>query len=142
MQLVQQYPFTRSNTFNQLFSQLGNQSVASNQDQWSPATDVSEHEDNYKLVVDVPGLTAAEIDLTVEKQVLTLSGRRETATGDSEKKTNYARQERRTGEFTRRFTLPDSVDVDAISADVDHGILTIVIPKSSDSALRKISVNG
>ncbi|MBX2886643.1 MAG: Hsp20/alpha crystallin family protein [Granulosicoccus sp.] len=142
MQLVQQYPFSRNNAFNQLFNSLGNHSVASNQASWSPAADVTEHEDNFKVVVDVPGLTAAEIEVTVEKQVLSISGRRESPNTDEEKAPAYARQERRSGEFVRRFTLPDSVDVDAISADVDHGILTVVIPKSSETTLRKISVNG
>lgn len=142
MQLVQQYPFTRNNAFNQLFSNLNSQSAASNQPSWSPATDVTEHENVYKVVVDVPGLTAADIDVTVEKQVLSISGRRESPSQEEAKSATYARQERRSGEFTRRFTLPESVDVDAISADADHGILTVVIPKSSETTLRKISVNG
>jgi len=149
MQLVQQHPFSRYNVFPSFFANPVNNNwpssaAARTSQARAPAVDITEHETSYKIVVDVPGLTADEIDVAVEKQVLTISGKRHEpeVSGDDKPKPAYTRQERLDGEFVRRFTLPDNVDVEVIKADVNLGVLTVVIPRSEATKLRKISVNG
>ncbi|MBX2823765.1 MAG: Hsp20/alpha crystallin family protein [Gammaproteobacteria bacterium] len=142
MQLVRHYPFTRHNSFNHLFN--GWHDAASNRTNSGPAVDITELENAYQVVVDVPGKSASDIDVSVEKQVLTIATKADQSGdgSDTEQKQLYTRQERASGEFERRFTLPDSVEVDGIKADCSHGVLTVTIPKSTESAIRKISVNG
>jgi len=143
MQLMRHYPLPRHNTFNHLFNNW--QSHASAQRASSaPAVDITELENTYQVVVDVPGKSAADIDVSVEKQVLTVASKStvdETNSQDDHKQV-FTRRERIHDEFERRFTLPDNVEVDGIAADVTHGVLTVTIPKSSEAAVRKITVNG
>ena len=103
---------------------------------WWPASDLVQTDDAYTLAVDLPGLTKVDIDVTVEDRTLTLSGERkashEGATAD--------RVERVYGRFVRRFELPNDVDVSAVSAEFENGVLSIVIPKAEEAKARKIDI--
>jgi HSP20 family protein len=105
---------------------------------WAPAVDIKEDDKAFTLLADIPGVDPDEIEVTMDKGVLTIKGERQ-----SEKKTeeeNYKRVERQYGVFYRRFTLPDSADADGIEAHSEHGVLNITIPKQEVAQSRRISV--
>jgi HSP20 family protein len=105
---------------------------------WAPAVDIKEDDKAFTLLADIPGVDPDEIEVTMDKGVLTIKGERQ-----SEKKTeeeNYKRVERQYGMFYRRFTLPDSANADGIEAQSEHGVLKITIPKQEVAQSRRISV--
>ena len=107
---------------------------------WTPAVDIRETDSAYILRVDVPGVNPQAIDINMENNVLTISGKRDTETTDE--KNGYKRVERVTGTFHRRFTLPDSIDSDHITAKTDNGVLEITLPKQAKVMPRKIAVQA
>ncbi len=104
---------------------------------WTPAADVVEDSDRYRVLLDIPGVDPGTIDVHVENGTLVISGQREAS--DNE---HYRRQERPGGAFERRFGLPESVDSEAISAKSRHGVLEVTIPKRRQSLARKITVES
>ena len=97
----------------------------------TPAVNVVETKDNYKLEVAVPGMSKENMKINVDGNMLTVSGKNETK--NSEEKENYTRKEFSFSSFFRTFTLPDTVDADKISADYVNGILNVVIPKKDEA---------
>ena len=105
---------------------------------WAPAVDIKEDDQAFTLMADIPGVDPDDIEVTMDKGVLTIKGERQ-----SEKKTeeeNYKRVERQYGVFYRRFTLPDSANADGIEATSEHGVLKITIPKQEIAQSRRITV--
>lgn len=107
---------------------------------WVPAVDIKEEQNRYVILADIPGVDPASIEITMENGVLTLRGERKLET--EEERAGYRRVERVRGSFYRRFTLPDSVDPEGITARGDNGVLEIVIPKHEKLQPRRIQVNG
>jgi len=107
---------------------------------WTPAVDIKEDENQFVLYVDVPGVEAKNIDITMEKGVLTIKGERYSET--KEEHEGYKRIERSRGSFQRSFTLPDTANADKISAKNKNGVLEIVIPKHAQVQPRKITVEA
>lgn len=105
---------------------------------WTPAVDIEEHGDKFVIQADVPGVDPASIEITLEKGVLTLAGRRERPAAPAG--VTRCHSERAEGRFLRRFALPDTADAEAVSASNRHGVLQIVIPKRAQAQPRKISV--
>ncbi|MDH5299835.1 MAG: Hsp20/alpha crystallin family protein [Gammaproteobacteria bacterium] len=107
---------------------------------WVPAVDIKEEQDKYMLHVDVPGVNPKDIHVQMEGGVLTISGERKHERREAEN--GYKRVERVSGSFFRRFSLPDSVDSDGVSAKCNQGVLEVIIPKTQKSRSRKIAVEG
>ena len=105
---------------------------------WAPSVDISEDEKAFTLLADIPGVEPKDIDISMEKGVLTIKGERQSE--NVEEKENYRRVERESGQFYRRFTLPDSADADKIEAKSEHGVLKITIPKQEVAVSRRIEV--
>ena len=105
---------------------------------WSPSVDILEDEKSFTLLADIPGVDPKDIDISMEKGVLTVKGERNTE--NIEEKENYRRVERQSGQFYRRFTLPDSANADKIEARSEHGVLKITIPKQEVAVSRRIEV--
>ena len=108
--------------------------------EWVPAVDIDEAADGFVLHVDVPGVEPDEIDITLEKGVLTIRGERKPA--GEQAGVSHRRVERSAGSFYRRFTLPDTADADNVKATSRNGVLTVSIPKQPASQPRRITVNG
>lgn len=106
---------------------------------WSPAVDIEEYADKFVLHADVPGVDPASIEVTLEKGVLTLTGSR--AEAAEQKGVERRRNERVSGRFHRRFSLPDTVDSDSVSATGRNGVLEVVIPKRAQVQPRRIAVS-
>jgi HSP20 family protein len=106
--------------------------------EWLPAVDIKEEDKQFVLHADLPGVEAKDIEITMEKGQLTIRGRRDTES--REDKNGYRRVERVSGEFFRRFSLPDTADAQAIKAKVVNGVLEVVIPKQEAVLPRRINV--
>jgi HSP20 family protein len=128
-------PFSR--LLNTFFNDLQGEEV-SNQG-WMPPVDIQETEDAYKLHAELPGLTRDDINITLENNVLRLSGERKFE--KEAKKDSYHRIERTYGAFTRAFTLPHQVEADGVQAAFENGVLTITVPKAEQAKPRKISIS-
>ncbi len=115
----------------------GNSVVAAD---WLPAVDVREDAECFVITADVPGVEPKDIDINMEKGVLTLSGEKQVESEEELK--NYKRVERARGSFYRRFTLPESADAERISAKFTNGVLEIVIPKQERVQPRKIAIES
>ena len=108
--------------------------------QWVPAVDIVEEKDRFVLRADVPGVDPADIDVSMDNGVLTVTGERQ-APGRSED-ASVQRVERVSGRFSRRFSLPDTTDAEGITAQSRNGMLEISIPKLPEVQARRISVEA
>ena len=104
------------------------------------AVDIREEHDPFFVDAEVPGLAADDVHIDVEKDVLTIRGERKVEKEEIED--TYRRVERQYGSFTRSFTLPETVDADSISADLNNGVLALRLPKKEAPTPRSISVNA
>ena len=107
---------------------------------WHPAVDIREEDDRYVIHADVPGVKPEQIEVTLEDGVLTLKGERESV--KEEEADKFKRVERVRGTFLRRFSLPDTVDSEGVTARTEQGVLEVVIPKAAKAQARKITVQG
>jgi len=107
---------------------------------WVPAVDIKEEADRFILFADVPGTDPKQIEITMEKGVLTIKGERNGAA--QEARQAYKRTERPWGTFYRRFNLPDTADPDKITARTANGVLELIIPKRTLGQARKIQVES
>jgi HSP20 family protein len=106
--------------------------------EFSARFDVKEAKDAYVLRADLPGVQENALDLSLNGNLLTISGKREEE--HREESDQYFALERSHGSFTRSFALPDNVDPEAISAELKNGVLTVQIPKKPEAQPRKIAV--
>ena len=125
---------------------------------FSPRFDIRESDDSYHLDGELPGLTQKDIDIEFsDPQTLNVKGRSERAytsgpeaeaQGDevqqidkkSEPIHRFWASERSVGEFQRTFSFPVSVDQNNVKASLNNGILSIVVPKATTSATKKIAI--
>jgi HSP20 family protein len=105
-----------------------------------PALDMSESDSSIDVRMDLPGITAKDIDIQVSGNVLTVTGKREEE--KEEKGKTFHRVERRYGDFSRSVTLPCAVDEDKVAAEYRDGVLSIKLPKTEESKAHKIKVKG
>ena len=111
----------------------GNKVVA-----WTPSVDVHEEQDRYTVRADLPGVEAKDIDVTAADGVLTIRGSRNIEKRENQK--GYERLERLSGDFLRRFSLPENARAEDIKAKHNNGVLEVVIPKTPVVEPRKVSV--
>lgn len=123
---------------NRTFNDWSGSETSSATADWVPAADVEEYDDRFELYVDLPGVSAEDVDVTLEAGVLTLAGARSAVR--STDSLIQARRERGTGRFHRRFILPDTVDAERVKAREHDGVLEITIPKQAKALPRRIKV--
>ena len=105
---------------------------------WAPALDISERKDAYLVTVELPGVEADDLDITLEDGLLTIQGERQFTSESSEQQ--FHRVERRYGAFRRSITLPAQVQAEQIEASFDNGVLQIVVPKMEEATPKRIQV--
>ncbi len=106
----------------------------------APDADVIETEDQIRVTVELPGMTVEDVDLSLENNVLTLSGEKKEERHDEGD--TWHLSERRYGRFSRSFVLPRDVEHDKIEARFDNGVLTVTIPKSEKARRRRIQIGN
>lgn len=106
---------------------------------FSPALDVEETEDGFTMHVELPGVKPDQVDVSLEENVLTVSGERNFY--DEKNADGFRRVERRFGRFHRAVRLPDRVDPDKVTASYKDGLLTVIVAKSEAAKPRRIAVS-
>jgi HSP20 family protein len=106
---------------------------------FAPPVDVYEDEHSITLKIEVPGIDEKEIDVSVENNTLTVRGQR--SFEKDEKEENFQRLERMYGSFTRSFTLPNTVDLEQVTAQYDKGMLKVRLAKRAEAKPKQIKVN-
>jgi HSP20 family protein len=107
---------------------------------WLPPVDIHEEANQFVLNVDLPGVDPKAVEITSDQGVLTIRGQREDARKESRE--GFRRIERISGEFQRRFSLPESADAQNIKAKVANGVLEVAIPKLAQVQPHKITVEA
>jgi len=107
--------------------------------QWTPRVDIKEEDTRFAIFADIPGVDPKDIEITMEKGILSIKGERKAES--SEQNGKLTRTERSHGLFYRRFALPDSANAEGIQATGRNGVLEISIPKRAETAPRRINVN-
>jgi HSP20 family protein len=105
---------------------------------WAPALDISERKDAYLVTVELPGIEADDLMITLEDGLLTIQGERHFAHDSSEQQ--FHRVERHYGAFRRSITLPAQVQAEQIEASFENGVLQIVVPKMEEAKPKRIQV--
>ncbi len=105
---------------------------------FTPLADIYETEEEIVLVADVPGVTTDDMNIQVDKGVLTLEAEGRLQTPGAEYARTYVGFE--AGTYFRAFALSDEIDRDRISAEVANGVLTVHLPKAPSAKTRKIEV--
>jgi HSP20 family protein len=106
---------------------------------WAPSVDIKEEEDRFLVRADVPGVDPKDIEVTLDRGILTIRGERKEEKKDEGE--GYRCMERFSGSFFRRFTLPDTANPEKVSAHTDKGVLEVMIPKMAERKAKRIKVD-
>ena len=105
-----------------------------------PLMNVTQDSDRYYVRAEIPGVSSKDLNISVERNKLSVSGSREVSKeGDG---VSYHRRERTGGSFSRSITLPDELNAEAVEAAYKDGVLTIVLPKAEAVKARQIKVKA
>ena len=96
-------------------------------ERWDIPLDVIEEGDNILVHAAMPGVKPEDIDVTIEENMLTITGK--TVMDEEHKEGEYLMRERRAGAFHRTLRLPDTVDADRAATTYEYGVLTVTFPK-------------
>lgn len=146
MALMRYEPFNMLNQLqremNRLFesSRRGDEEGGQLLADWAPAVDIKEEANQFVIHADLPGVEAKDIDVTLEHGVLTLKGQRTAEKKDETE--NYRRVERVRGTFLRRFSLPEAVDAEKVTAKCKDGVLEVIVPKRETAQPRRIAIEA
>jgi HSP20 family protein len=122
--------------FDEMFGRAGRGRTRSGEGGWTPALDVHQDDDTIVIRAELAGIPPDQVDVTVEDNVLTLSGTREE--DRSVEEGQWIRRERFTGRFQRSISLPPGVDADQIKATADNGVIEIRVPTSRSAEPQRI----
>jgi len=106
---------------------------------WAPLVDLYETDEAYVLTAELPGLTQDQVDIHAEENRVVIRG--ESAAGGGHGSAQYHLVERGHGRFARSFVLPEPIDVERVTADLNQGLLTITMPKAGMRGPRHIDVS-
>ncbi len=127
-----------SRSFDDLFNEFFTSTPNVKRDGFIPSVDISETSDQFEFLVGLPGLAKEDIQVNLERGLLTISGERKFE--NEEKDKNFHRIETKYGSFNRAFHLPDSVNEDSIVAKYNNGILKITVEKNTDKMKKQIEI--
>jgi len=106
--------------------------------EWAPLVDITEDDKEYLIKADLPDVKKEDVKLTVQDDVMSISGERKYEKDEKGKK--YHRVERAYGSFMRSFTLPEDADGSKVSAEYKEGVLKVHLPKSEKAKPKSIEV--
>jgi HSP20 family protein len=106
---------------------------------WAPAVDIYETDQELVVKADLPAVDEKDIDIRVESNTLTIRGDRKFQRETNED--NYLRIERAYGNFTRSFSLPNTVNTEGIRAEYRNGVLTVHMAKREESKPKQIKIS-
>lgn len=129
-------PYSLTNWLDEVFEDAFNWTEGT----FVPELNVYETAKMFEITVELPGMKKEDFDISLDDNVLTISGERR-ATDGEENGRRYHRIESRFGRFSRSLPLPNVVDVENINAKYENGVLAISIPKLKEKAGRKIEIS-
>ena len=144
MELVPRRPFGEISSLRREMDRLWDRFVGETPfaraftEEWLPSVDVSETKDKVLIKVDLPGLEAKDVNVSVSGEILTIKGEKEKE--EEEKDEHYYCCERYCGSFQRSFRLPVNVQADKVEAIFDKGVLKITLPKTEEARKKIIKV--
>lgn len=100
-----------------------------------PLVDILENDEYFSLEAELPGFSIEDINVEVENKILCIS-----SSYEEKERDNYIMRERRIRNFSRKFTLPSSIDESKIEGSFKNGILVIKVPKIAKPEPKKINV--
>lgn len=106
---------------------------------WSPSADIEETDDAWIVKAELPGVKRDDVNIEVNGQELRIFGE---LNEDKQREGTLRRRMRRMGSFEYRTTLPAAVDADQIDASLDHGVLTVRLPKPAQSQSHRVEIKG
>ena len=109
-------------------------------DSWSIPLDVVKDGDSLVVTASVPGTSKDDIDVSVDKDVLTIKA--ENSSSSSDERESYLLRERRTGSYYRAIKLPETVDYENAESTFKNGVLTIKLPKLESKKTRKLEISA
>lgn len=104
----------------------------------APAMDITENENQYVVVAEIPGVRKEDLKITFEQSVLTIQAERKPYELPDDAK--ILLNEMRVREFTRSLRVPVQIDVNSISAELQNGVLHVTLPKAQEARPRSIEV--
>jgi HSP20 family protein len=109
---------------------------------FNPQVDVTENDQEVKVIAELPGLTEQDVEVSLSNDVLTISGEKKHEKEDKDE--NYYRMERSYGSFQRAIPLSAEVESDKVDATFKNGVLTVTLPKSPQAAQnrKKIAIKA
>ncbi len=146
MNMIRYEPWTLMNRLHRDLDQLFTTRFATEGEEpatvadWVPAVDIREDDKQFTLWVDLPGVSIDDVEVTMEKGMLSIQGKRHSE--QNQQSDGYRKIERKSGCFLRRFSLPDSADEAGIAARSKDGVLEIVIPKQPAQVAKTIKVKA
>ena len=129
-----------ANRMSRIFGDSGMRNLTYGAD-WVPPVSVEERDREILLTAELPGMTEDSVEITLENNVLTISGDKREAREGRDTGGKYHLVERSFGTFRRSFTLPRTVHADGITANFDHGLLTVRLPKADEAVSRRIELS-
>lgn len=137
-------PFHNISSLQEQVNRLFERNSSANSDHatltaWAPSVDVYETENELVIKADLPEVVEKDLDVRVENNMLTIRGERKFE--QSVKEESYLRMERSYGSFGRSFSLPNTVDTQAIKAQYTDGVLTVTLPKRAESKPKQVKIN-
>lgn len=106
---------------------------------WVPSVDVYETENELVIKADLPEIAEKDIDVRVENNMMFIRGERRFE--EKVKEDSYLRMERSYGTFSRSFSLPNTVDTQAVKAEYRNGVLSVTLPKRAASKPKQVKIN-
>jgi len=108
---------------------------------WAPTVDITEDEKVLHVKAEVPGIDEKDLTVTLENNVLTISGEKKEERKEENKDNRYIVSERRFGSFYRSIRLPEGIKADKIEAKFKNGVLNIEIPREESAQPKKIKID-
>lgn len=131
--------------FDRMFSRLTNRDWLTRNDldvtdngTWSPSVDIMDHEHEYVVTAEIPGMNEDDVHISLKDNVLMLRGDKKSEVKEENENRYY--RERLFGTFQRMFRLDAEVDASKVQAEYDNGILTIHLPKSKETMAKQIPI--
>ncbi len=106
---------------------------------YTPAVDIMEKKEEIIVIADMPGVDEGSVDISLEKNILTINGRVEPESPDGYR---LAYAEYGIGDYQRAFTISEEINRDRIEASIKNGVLRLVLPKAAEAKTRKIAVSA
>jgi len=125
-----------SDLFDNIFRNQTNERMERKSYDCAPSTNIVEKNESFELHMAVPGVKKEDVKIDLEKNILSISSEKK-AEQSTQEGIKYSRREFAYGTFCRSFTLPETIDVDHIKADLSDGILKVILPKKQETRISK-----